>query len=63
LALLDTSKVEWTQVSAVVDGLSHAELTRAAQQAAKHAILAHRREVRTAELVGALEDRRASHSK
>jgi SpoVK/Ycf46/Vps4 family AAA+-type ATPase len=63
LALLDTSKVAWSQVSPVVEGLSHAELTRAAQQAAKDAILAHRREVRTAELVGALEDRRASHSK
>jgi SpoVK/Ycf46/Vps4 family AAA+-type ATPase len=61
LALLDTSEVAWQSVIPSTDGLSHAELSRAAQQAAKHAILEYRASVLTGELVGALEDRRSAH--
>jgi SpoVK/Ycf46/Vps4 family AAA+-type ATPase len=61
LALLDTSLVHWDQVLQASDGLSHADLSRACEQAAKNAILAHRRTIETVELVEALEERRAAH--
>jgi ATP-dependent 26S proteasome regulatory subunit len=61
LALLDTSRVDWHQVLKASEGLSHADLTRACEQAAKNAILAHRRNIETGELVEALSERRAAH--
>lgn len=60
LALLDTSRVEWSEVLSATEGLSHADLTRACEHAAKKAILAHRTRVETAELVEALQERRAA---
>ncbi len=61
LALLDTAAIDWTQVRAAMDDLSHADLTRACEHAAKKTILAHRTNVETRDLVEALEARRASH--
>ncbi len=60
LALLDTSGVHWSDVLAATQGLSHADLTRACELAAKKAILAHRTRVETSELVEALSERRAA---
>lgn len=62
LALLDTSTISWPAVVGASAGLSHAELARAAQQAAKHAILEHRSAVSTDEVVQALQDRRSAHN-
>jgi len=62
LALLDTKRVDWARALEVAKGLSHAEVTRACEQAAKNAILDHRREIFTEDLVGALEDRRTAHT-
>lgn len=59
LALLDTSGVDWCRVLSKAEGLSHADLTRACEDAAKRALLAHRRRVGTPELVEALNERRA----
>jgi len=60
LALLDTSLIDWAGVLDATDGLSHADLTRACEHAAKRAILAHKATVETNELVEALSERRAS---
>lgn len=60
LALLDTSHVEWPKVLSKVEGLGHADLVRACENAAKKAILAHRTRVETADLVEALNDRGAT---
>jgi len=57
LALLGASKLDITRVLSVAKGLSHAEITRACEQAAKHAILEHASEVDTETLVTALKER------
>lgn len=61
LALLDTSHVDWNDVLVRSEGLSHSDLARACEQAAKNAILAHRRNIETFELTEALSERRAAH--
>lgn len=58
LALLCTSAVDWEAASASADGLSHAELTRACEQAAKDALLNDTTALETAGLVAALDERR-----
>lgn len=60
LALLDTARVDWTQVLAAAEGLSQADLTRACEHAAKRAILGHKTRVETSDLVEALAERRSA---
>ena len=62
LAILKAAKLDWKQVSKAAKGLSHAELTRACEQAAKDAVLARRMTINGAELVSALKQRRSAHS-
>ena len=62
LSLLTTKGVNWAAVQKAAAGLSHADLTRVCEVAAKNAILARRTHVDTAELVSALEDRRTAHA-
>jgi SpoVK/Ycf46/Vps4 family AAA+-type ATPase len=62
LALLDTSKVHWPGTAKAAEGLSHAEIAMACEQAAKNAILDHTTVVRDAELTAALEERRRTHT-
>lgn len=59
LANVDLDKVVWTRLNEAVVGLSHAEITLAAERAAKDAILAGENEVTTSALIDALKDRRA----
>lgn len=61
LALLDTTSVSWGEATAAAAGLSHGDVVRACEQAAKNVLLAHRRGIDTATLVEALADRRAAH--
>jgi SpoVK/Ycf46/Vps4 family AAA+-type ATPase len=61
LALLNTSGIDWRKALDAAKGLSHSDLTRACEHAAKNAILQHRTEIDTAELVEALIERRATH--
>jgi SpoVK/Ycf46/Vps4 family AAA+-type ATPase len=61
LALLDTSQVDWNNVLDAAKELSHSDLTRACEHAAKNAILQHHTRINTAELVEALIERRATH--
>ena len=58
LALLETSAVDWEAAAASADGLSHAELTRACEQAAKDALLKDTTSLETGGLVAALDERR-----
>lgn len=61
LALLDTSQVDWSAAAEAAEGLSHSEVTRACEQAAKNAILQQHTRIDTGELVEALRERRAVH--
>ena len=60
LALLDKSRIDWQKVLHGAEGLSHGDLTRACEHAAKRAILTHRTHVETSDLVEALSERRAA---
>ncbi|MDQ3341052.1 MAG: AAA family ATPase [Myxococcota bacterium] len=60
LALLDTSVVDWSQVVASAHGLSHGELVRACEHAAKNALLDHRTQIASSDLTEAIADRRIS---
>lgn len=58
LAQLETDDIDWASVKEAVDGLSHADLTRACEYAAKKAILSDRESVDSEALVEALIERR-----
>lgn len=61
LALLNTSDINWDRIAKLAEGLSHAELSMACEQAAKNAILANTTAVSDAELALAVEERRSTH--
>ncbi len=61
LAAFDTAaitKSDWSAIGRATKGLNHAEISAAAQQAAKEAVLVGSTEVRGDSLIAALEDRR-----
>lgn len=58
MALMDTSGIEWPRVALEVGGMSHAELVRAAESAAKNALLRGEVSVTTDILISALRERR-----
>lgn len=58
LAGLDTDTVDWQRVTAASSGLSHADLARAADHAAKDAVLGKSRRIATDVLLAAVEERR-----
>jgi len=62
LALLDTRNIKWNAAAKAADGLSHAEIAMACEQAAKNAILDHTTTLRASELVAALAERRGMHA-
>lgn len=57
LATLDIKGLGWRQVDEAAAGLSHAEIVIACELAAKETILAKKKRVTTAQLVGALTER------
>ena len=61
LGLLDTSSIDWARAAKAAEGLSHADIAHACEQAAKNAILDHSTAVRDSELALALEERRSTH--
>jgi SpoVK/Ycf46/Vps4 family AAA+-type ATPase len=63
LANVGLGRIVWAQVAKAASGLSHADITLAAEQAAKDAILEQRSEVTTAGLVSALQEQQASSKK
>jgi SpoVK/Ycf46/Vps4 family AAA+-type ATPase len=60
LALIETRSIDWSQAARAADGLSHAEITSACEQAAKDSILGRDGILRTKGLVVALQERRAT---
>jgi len=58
LAAVDTKGLRWSSIDQAAEGLSHAELTLACEQAAKGAILCGKDRVTTAMLKAALLERR-----
>jgi SpoVK/Ycf46/Vps4 family AAA+-type ATPase len=58
LSLLDTKELSWPQVVSAAEGLSHAEIVRACEQAAKNVLLDDRTQVATRDLTAAVADRR-----
>jgi SpoVK/Ycf46/Vps4 family AAA+-type ATPase len=62
LALLDTAAIDWARAAKAAEGLSHAEIAQACEQAAKRAILDHSTSVRDPELALALDERRSIHA-
>lgn len=62
LAAMDTSAVSWEEVADHVNELSQAELVRAAESAAKRAILDESDSVQTSGLVAALDERRTARN-
>ena len=60
LSPLDCSGVDWSAAATAAEGLSHAEVVRACEQAAKNAILAYRTTIDTSALAEALTERRAA---
>src|SRR5262249_46027596 len=63
LALLNTSRMDWSKALDAAKGLNHSNLTRTCEHAAKNAILQHHTRIDRAELVEALIERRAPHQK
>lgn len=62
LANVRLGAIAWPEVGKAASGLSHSEITMAAERAAKDAILAKRSEVTTAGLVAALGERQRRSS-
>ena len=62
LAAMDTSNISWEEVADHVNELSQAELVRAAEAAAKRAILDESDSVQTSGLVAALDERRTARN-
>lgn len=60
LALLDTEQVSWSSAVAAANELSHAEIVRACEQAAKNALLDHRTQITTQDLTDSIAERRVN---
>jgi SpoVK/Ycf46/Vps4 family AAA+-type ATPase len=59
LSLFDTNSIDWAQVANEAAGLSHAEIVRAAEEAARDAVMAERQDIQSRELVRALRKRKS----
>ncbi|GAA5437715.1 AAA family ATPase [Deinococcus aquaticus] len=58
LARFAPGRFSWTSAVEAADGLSHAEITRAADEAAKSAVLSSRMKISTKDLLEAIEERK-----
>src|SRR5512133_41786 len=54
LSLFDTASLDWRSVTLAATGLSHAEIVRAAEEAARDAVMVERQEILSSELTRAL---------
>ena len=62
LATFELKTVDWAQIQDAGHGLSQAEVARAADEAAKIAVLSDRNDITTATLLSTLAERKASTS-
>ena len=60
LAAFQTKRLGWTRIVKEAHGLSHADIVRAAEGAARMAVISPRESISTDDLIGALRERRAS---
>ena len=60
LAMFDTTAVDWSRVLPEAEGLSHAELVRASEEAAKRAVLGGSTIITPDALLSALKERKAA---
>jgi len=60
LAMFQTMDLDWSQVLPQAEGLSHAELVRASEEAAKRAVLGGSTRITTDSLLAALRERKAA---
>jgi SpoVK/Ycf46/Vps4 family AAA+-type ATPase len=60
LARLDTMHLDWGRLVKAAEGLSHADISHACDQAAKNAVLGHRTNVETDDLAAAMSERHAT---
>jgi SpoVK/Ycf46/Vps4 family AAA+-type ATPase len=60
LAMFGTTDVEWSRVLSETEGLSHAELVRASEEAAKQAVLGGSTRITSAALLSAFRERKAT---
>lgn len=60
LAMFETADLDWPRVLAETQGLSNAELARATEEAAKHAVLAGSTRITSEALLSALRERKAA---
>jgi SpoVK/Ycf46/Vps4 family AAA+-type ATPase len=60
LAAFDTAEVDWRSVLLQADTLSHADLARAAEEAAKQAVLGGSKRITTDALLSAVRERKAA---
>ena len=60
LAVFQTTDVEWSRVLPDTAGLSHADLTRASEEAAKPAVLSGSTRITTVALLTAIQERKAA---
>ena len=60
LAMFDTNGVDWSSVLPEAEGLSHADLARASEEAAKHAVLNGSTHITSEALVAAVRERKAA---
>ena len=62
LAHFDCAVKEWESLEEIADGLSHAEITRACDDAAKLAVLQGTRTIDVKTIEGTLRERKQSHA-
>lgn len=60
LSTFDTHELDWTRASKEIEGLSQADLSRIADEAAKQTLLDGRERVETKDLLAAIAERRAA---
>ena len=60
LATFETADLDWSQLLSETEGLSHAELARASEEAAKYAVLAGCTRITSESLLSALRERKAA---
>jgi SpoVK/Ycf46/Vps4 family AAA+-type ATPase len=60
LAMFETAQVNWRRVLEEVEGLSHADLARVSEEAAKHAVLGGSQRITSEALLAALQERKAA---
>lgn len=63
LGAMDARDFDWSAIAAAAEGLSYADITRAADEAVKESIIGERDRVMNADLIRSLQERRRIHGR